>query len=165
MQSGHFVRCKDEFILLQPPVDKTAYIWLLGLKIWRCVYVSKCRCVCLCFCCWLFILESCCVLGAITAVSSANVISRSVGCESISFLGTITEDCRLFPPLSVISVPTFESIHCALLSKHTSARLQTRQLFSASHHVTFMTDVLKKAFHFKTRKNPPLLSPKSSGGG
>lgn len=29
-------------------------------------------------------------------MSSANVISCSVGCESISFQGTITEDCRFF---------------------------------------------------------------------
>lgn len=61
-------------------------------------------CVCLpCFAllcsarrCWLFLLESCCVSGTVTAVSSANVISCSVGCESISFRGTITEDCRFF---------------------------------------------------------------------
>lgn len=46
--------------------------------------------------CWLFLLDSCCVSGRVTAVSSANVISCSVGCESISFQGAITEDCRFF---------------------------------------------------------------------
>lgn len=48
--------------------------------------------------CWLFLLEPCCVSGTVTAVSSANVISCSVGCESISFRGTIIEDCWFFSP-------------------------------------------------------------------
>lgn len=71
-----------------------------------CVCVSARRC-------WLFLLESCCVSGTVTAVSSANVISCSVGCESISFRGTITEDCRFF---SILPIITFESNHCALLN-------------------------------------------------
>lgn len=62
------------------------------LNIWVCV----CVCVLSARRCWLFLLESCCVLDTVTAVSSANVISCSVGCESISFRGTITEDCSFF---------------------------------------------------------------------
>ena len=84
--------------------------------------VCVCACVCL-LCaikCWLFLLDSCYVSGRVTAVSSANVISCSVGCESISFQGTITENCRFFFLSLSLSLSfffpiiTFESNHCAL---------------------------------------------------
>lgn len=76
------------------------------LKVWLWLFSARSG--------WLFLLELCCVSGTVTAVSSANVISCSVGCESISFPGTITEDCRFFFP--IFPIITFESNHCALLN-------------------------------------------------
>lgn len=116
------LRCTDKLILLQAPVDKIAHCCNAVRLKWRCV--SR-----VCFCCWLFILESCCVLGAVTAVSSANVISRSVGCESISFLGTITEDYRLSPPtplchftsnIWINPMRTAQQTHSSHILKHIS---------------------------------------------
>lgn len=95
-------------------------------------------CVCVCLCsarrCWLFLLESCCVSGPVTAVSSANVISCSVGCESISFRGTITEDCRFF---SILPIITFESNHCALLN--IQCQNQNTSAAQSCDHVKSMT--------------------------
>lgn len=135
-----FLRCTDRLILLQAPVDKIAHGCNAVRLKWRCVS-------CVCFCCWLFILESCCVLGAVTAVSSANVISRSVGCESISFLGTITEDYRLSPcpPLS------FHFQH--LNQCNADCSTNTQQPYSETHQLSHacITWHLWKMFQKKNR--------------
>lgn len=97
--------------------------------------------VCLCSArrCWLFPLEWCCVSATVTTVSSANVISCSVGCESISFQGTITEDSFFFCPF--FPIITFESNHCALLHIHFCN--QNTSAAQCCDHVTPMTSEMK----------------------